>query len=249
MGAMAEGAGNGERSGMPAWAKALLAAVLVGGLIAAYAVLPLSDWIEGFRTWIEGLGPIGWVVFVFAYAFAVTALVPGGLVTLAAAVAFGLWAFPLVVIGATLGAGMSFLAGRYLARERVRRLIADRPKLRAVDQAIKEEGWKIVGLLRLSPVVPFSLQNWVLGATAAEFGPYMLATFFGIMPGTLLYVWIGSIGGAAAAGEEASTLQYVFFGIGILATLAVTVLVGRKASARLKQHGVEEPEQGDGTIA
>ncbi|WP_417514687.1 TVP38/TMEM64 family protein [Minwuia sp.] len=229
-----------KSGGMPGWLKIVAGLAVLVAIIAAYSVLPIADWIEAFRTWIEGLGPVGWVVFALVYAFAVLALVPGALLTLAAGVAFGLWGFPIVVIGATIGAGMSFLAGRYLVRERVQRVIQQRPKLRAIDAAIEEDGWKIVALLRLSPVVPFSLQNWVFGTTAVGFFPYLLATFFGIMPGTLLYVWIGSLGGAAAAGEEASALKYVFFGVGIVATLIVTILVGRKASAKLKEHGLEE---------
>jgi uncharacterized membrane protein YdjX (TVP38/TMEM64 family) len=225
---------------MPGWLKIIVGLAVIAGLFAAYSALPVAEWIEAFRDWTEEQGPVGWIVFILVYAFAVTALVPGSFLTLAAGVAFGLWGFPLVVTGATLGAAMSFLAGRYLVRNRVRQTIQERPKLRAIDAAIGEDGWKIVGLLRLSPLVPFSLQNWVFGATSVSFWPYFLASLFGIMPGTLLYVWIGSLGGAAAGGGEASTLKYVFFGVGILATLVVTVLVGRKANAKLKEHGVAD---------
>lgn len=225
---------------MPGWLKLIIGLGLIAGFFVVYSLLPIAAWIEAFRTWTESQGPVGWVVFVLVYAFAVLALVPGSFLTLAAGVAFGLWGFPLVIAGAIMGAAMSFLAGRYLVRDRVRKTIEERPKLRAIDAAIGEDGWKIVGLLRLSPLVPFSLQNWVFGATSVGFGPYFLASFFGIMPGTLLFVWIGSLGGAAAGGEEASTLKFVFFGIGILATLVVTVLVGRKANAKLKEHGVAD---------
>lgn len=226
--------------GNPVWIRWAAGLAAVAGLVAAYAFLPVAEWIEMFRAWIEGLGPVGWFVFMAVYAVAVLALVPGSFLTLAAGVAFGLWGFPLVAGGAIAGAALAFLAGRYLVRERVRAAIAERPRLRAIDTAIGEEGWKIVALMRLSPLVPFSLQNWVFGATSVGFLPYFLATSFGILPGTLLYVWIGSLGGAAASAEEADSLKFVFFGIGILATLIVTVLVGRKASAKLKQHGLGE---------
>ena len=85
-------------------------------------------------------------------------------------------------------------------------------------------------------------QNWVLGATSVKFWPHLIATFFCIMPGTLLYIWIGSLGGSAASGDGGSTAQYVLFGVGIIATLAVTILVGRKAKAKLKEHGVEDED-------
>lgn len=240
---MATDAGR-TKGGMPVWLKAVIGVAVVAAVIAAYSILPVAEWIEMFRAWVEAVGPVGWVVFALFYAFAVLALVPGSFITLAAGLAFGLWGFPVVVVGATLGAGMAFLAGRYLVRARVRSTIEERPKLRAIDSAIGEEGWKIVALMRFSPLVPFSLQNWVFGATSVGFWPYLLASFFGIMPGTLLYVWIGSLGGAAAGGEDASTLKYVFFGVGILATLIVTVLVGRKANAKLKEHGVADDGAG-----
>ena len=226
------------RQGLP-WMKIGIGVLAVAALFAAYSFLPVQEWMESFRAWIEELGPLGWAIFIVAYALACLVLFPGSLLTLAAGVAWGLWGFPLVVVGATIGAGLAFLAGRYFAQERVEKMIADRPKLRAVNAAIEEEGWKTVGLLRLSPAVPFSLQNWVLGATSVGFVPYILATFFGIMPGSLLYVWIGSLGGEAGSGGG-STAKYAFFAIGILATLVVTILVGRKARQKLEEHGVAE---------
>ncbi|WP_299593353.1 VTT domain-containing protein [uncultured Tateyamaria sp.] len=129
---------------------------------------------------------------------------------------------------------MAFLVGRHLVRVMVERKINDYPKFKAVDAAIEDEGWKVVDLLRPSPTVPFSLQNWFLGTTKVGFLPYVVATFAGIMPGTLLYVWIGSLG--ANAGGEGPTAKYILFGVGLIATLAVTILVGRKAKAKLDEH-------------
>ncbi|CTQ33023.1 TVP38/TMEM64 family protein [Jannaschia rubra] len=215
---------------------ALIAAAIVA-LIAAYALLPVQDWAEAFRRWLGGLGAAGWVAFIVIYAVATLCLVPGSLLTIAGGLAFGLWAFPLVLVGATLGAGISFLAGRYLVRDRVADRIDRNDRLRAIDGAIADDGWKVVGLLRLSPAIPFSLQNWALGATRVAFWPYLLATFFGIMPGTLLYVWIASLG---AGGGDGGPLRWVFFAVGIAATLAVTVLVGRKARAKLAEKGLSE---------
>ena len=109
-----------------------------------------------------------------------------------------------------------------------------------MNEAIKEEGWKVVGLMRFSPAVPFSLQNWLFGVTKVDFIPYILATFFGIMPGTLLYVWIGSIGATAASGTDTSTAKIAFLVIGIIATLVVTVFIGKKAKAKLEIHGLDK---------
>lgn len=203
-------------------------------LVGAYAVLPVQQWSDAFRGWLEDLGPAGWLAFVAVYAVGTLALVPGSLLTIAGGLAFGLWAFPLVIAGATIGAGTAFLAGRYLVRDAVSAKIAANPRMRAIDAAIAEEGWKVVGLLRLSPALPFSLQNWILGATRVDFWPYLAATFFGIMPGTLLYVWIASLGAGGGGGPA----KWAFFAVGIAATLAVTVLIGRKARAKLAEHGL-----------
>lgn len=155
-------------------------------------------------------------------------------------IAYGLWGFPIVVIGATIGAGLSFLAGRYLLSGQVDKALGHRPIYKALNEAIKEEGWKVVGLMRFSPAVPFSLQNWLFGVTKVGFFPYILATFFGIMPGTLLYVWIGSIGGSVAGSDDTSTAKIAFLVIGILATLVVTIFIGKKAKAKLQVHGLDQ---------
>jgi len=213
--------------------------VLLAGLFAAYRFLPIAQWVENFRQWIEGLGAAAWIIFIAVYAIAVICMVPGSLLTLAAGVAFGLWGFPIVLAGAIIGATGAFLLARYAFRNSVQKRIGENRTFSAIDGAIADEGWKVVGLMRLSPAIPFSLQNWLLGLTSVNLGSYVLASFFGMMPGTLLYVWIGSLGGSAAEGEG-STIKYAFFAVGILATLLVTWIIGKKASAKLNEHGVAE---------
>lgn len=228
----ADPASDGKKS-VP-WMKIAIGVAALITLVVAYRLLPLQEWVTAFQEWVQGFGMLGWFIFIVVYAVTAFLLVPGSLLTLAAGVIWGLAAFLIVVVGATLGSAISFLAARYLFHDKVQAKVKDYPKFRAVNDAIGEEGWKVVGLLRLSPALPFSLQNWFLGVTPVGFWPAQIATFFGIMPGTLLYVWIGSLGGSAASGE-ASTLKYVVFGIGILATLVVTWFVTKKAQAKLKE--------------
>jgi len=209
------------------WIKRGIYLSLFVGLLILYRFLPLNEWITSFRIWVQG------------YAIASFILIPGALLTITAGIAFGLWGFFIVVAGATLGAGMSFLAARYLFREKVETTLSKKPLFNAINEAIKEEGWKVVGLMRFSPAMPFSLQNWLFGVTAVKFVPYILATLFGIMPGTLLYVWIGSIGANAAEGST-STAKLAFLVVGILATLIVTIFIGKKAKEKLAVHGLDE---------
>ena len=222
-----------ETKSGPNWKTIALVAAGAVALFAAYWFLPVGDWIKTFQDWVKGYGAIGIVVFVVVYALTTFALVPGSFLTLAAGVIWGLWSFPIVIVAATLGSALSFLAARYAFHDKVQAKVEEYPKFKAVNEAIREEGWRVVGLLRLSPALPFSLQNWFLGITPVGFWPAQIATFFGIMPGTLLYVWIGSLGNAA--GEGASTAKYVVFAIGIAATLAVTIIVTKKARAKMAE--------------
>lgn len=222
------------------------AGAVVLGLFAAWTFLPLSAWLESFTGWIEGLGLWGAALFAAVYAVATVLLVPGSVLTLGAGVTYGLWGFPVVAVGATVGAMLAFLVGRYAARRRVEARLANDRRFRAVDQAVEDEGWKIVALLRLSPLLPFNLQNYLYGITKVRFLPYSLATFFGILPGTLMYVYFGAAGRAALTGGEDSgdgTLTWIFFAVGLLATVAATVLVAKKAKAKLDDIGVAEGDE------
>ena len=212
-------------------------------LVAAWIVLPLETWLEQFRAWVQSQGARGAIVFGVVYIIATVAMAPAAPFTIAAGLAYGLWAFPLVIVSATLGACAAFLTGRHLARRCVAGMIERRPRLAAIDRAVAEEGWKIVALMRLSPVVPFNLQNYFFGVTRVGFVAYAVATFFAIMPGALLYIWIGSIGAAAAEGGG-GPVQWTFFALGLLATIAVTVIVARRARRRLARAGLDEGSDG-----
>ncbi len=223
------------------------AIAVVAGFVAVWSLLPVAVWIEAFRSWVQLQGLFGHVMFILVYVAATIVLAPASALTLAAGVAFGLAGFPTVILGATLGAGAAFLIGRYGARDWVERQMAGSPTFKAVDRAIESEGWKIVGLMRLSPLVPFNLQNYFFGATKVGFWPYLVTSFFGIMPGTLLYVWIGSLGANAglsggmppSGDSSAATIKLVALGAGLIATAVVTVIVSRKANQMLREVGVE----------
>lgn len=209
--------------------------LLVAALIAGWLTLPIKEWLEAFQEWIKSLGAWGVAAFAAVYIVAVVLLVPASALTLAAGLAFGVWGFPLVVGAATVGAGLAFLVARYLARDKVKKFVEQRPKLKAVDQAVTEGGWKIVGLLRLSPLVPFNLQNYLFGVTDIGFYPYLATTFVGIMPGSLLYVLLGALGHGDGKG---AVWKWSFFAVGILATAITAVIIARKAKAKLAQSGL-----------
>ena len=179
---------------------------------------------------INGLGPAGPIAFVAGYAIACVALVPASLLTLAAGAIFGLvWGTIYTLIGASIGATLAFLVARYAARGLVERRLADNPRFAAIVRAVGAEGLKIVTLLRLSPVVPFSLLNYALGVTRVRLVDYLVG-MIGIIPGTFLYVYYGKVGGDLATRGSAKSALLI---VGLIATIAVTVLITRAARRAL----------------
>lgn len=200
----------------------------------------LGGYIPQFAAWVDGLGLWGPAVFVAGYAVATVAFIPGSLLTLAAGAIFGLAEGVLYVfLGAALGSASAFLLARYSLRGRVERWIAGSPRFQAVDRAIGREGWKIVVLLRLSPIFPYNLLNYALGLTKVRFVHYIVAAF-GMLPGTLLYVYYGRVLGdvAALAGGvelERGPGDWALLILGLIATVAVTTLVTQRARRALKE--------------
>jgi len=221
--------------GVHRWLSWLGLALLLAGALLLWSLLPVREWLEALRIWILGLGFAGIAAFVAIYIVGAVMLAPVVLLTVMAGFAYGFWGLPIVLVAATTGAAFAFLIARYLARERVRAAMARRRDLAALDRAVAEEGWKIVGLLRLSPLVPFNLQNYAFGATGIPFMHFVAATFFGIIPGTALYIYLGVLGGAAG---EAGPLKWAFFALGLIATIAVTALIARKARQKLREAGL-----------
>jgi uncharacterized membrane protein YdjX (TVP38/TMEM64 family) len=218
-------------------------ALAIAAIFAAARLLPLASWLEVFNRWVGDLGFAGMVLFAVVYALATVLLLPGSLLTLAGGATFGLLrGFVTVWIGATLGAALAFLVSRYLAREPVESWIQSKPSFLAVDQAVAKQGWKIVLLTRLSPVFPFNFQNYAYGLTRVSFWHYALASWLGMAAGTFLYVYLGTLGKsgleAAAGTEGVQGLKLVIQAIGLLATVAVTILITRTARRALKEAGV-----------
>ncbi|MBA3961522.1 MAG: TVP38/TMEM64 family protein [Chthoniobacterales bacterium] len=217
-------------------------ALLVGLILLSVAIsfLPVGQWVKSFTGWVRHLGVAGAFVFVGVYAVAAVLFLPGAIFTIAAGLVYGIAGGTAVaLVGATLGASLAFLTGRYLLRKRIESSFKKNKKFAAIDKAIGKQGWKIVGLLRLSPLIPFNASNYFYGITSIGFVPYVLASFCGMLPGTLLYVYLGAIGQAGIGGGKKghSPLEWTFLGVGLLATIGVTVFVSRLAKKALKEKG------------
>jgi len=209
-------------------------------LSIAVSFLPVAQWVKAFTDWIRHLGLAGAFIFIGVYALGAVLFLPGAILTIAAGLVYGIAGGTAVSLaGATLGAGLAFLVARYLVRGRIEEFARKNRRFGAIDDAIGQEGWKIVGLLRLSPLIPFNVSNYFYGVTSIGFWPYLLASCVGMLPGTVLYVYLGAIGQAGLEGGKKgySPLQWTFLGIGLLATFAVTVFVSRMAKKALRKSG------------
>lgn len=215
-------------------------------LVIVVRALPLERAMQALTGWIAGLGWWGSFLYGVMYVGATVLLIPGAVITMTAGALFGLWRGTLLVsLASTTGAALAFLLARSLARGRVAQLAQHSPKFHAIDQAIGEGGWKIVALLRLSPAVPFNVQNYLYGLTPIGFWPYVLASWLAMLPGTFLYVYIGHLTGVAVGGTRAYTpAEWGMLGVGLLATVAVTVYLARLARQKLReQTTIVAPEE------
>jgi len=214
------------------------------GFSALFYFFDIQGALREALAWIDGLGAAGAAVFILVYICATVLFLPGSVLTLGAGVLFGVVRGSVVVsIAATLGATAAFLAGRYLARDWVSRRIEGDARFKAIDRAVAGEGFKIVGLTRLSPVFPFNLLNYAFGLTRVSLRDYVLASWLGMMPGTVMYVYIGSLAGdlasLGAGGRVRTPLEWVLYGVGLLAAMAVTFHVTRIARTALRER-IEE---------
>lgn len=190
--------------------------------------------------WLEHLGFWAPVVFVLLYIGSCVALIPAAVLTVGAGAVFGLVKGAILVsIGATLGATAAFLVGRHFARGWVTRKFGRHPAFAAIDRAVGEEGWKIVFLTRLAPVFPFFLMNYIYGLTRVRLRHFVTATWLGIMPGSTLFVYIGSL--ARTGGEDNSPIRWVVRGFIVLTSIIALVFIGRIARRALARR-VEQPE-------
>lgn len=215
-------------------AKWLISAGVVMALAMAAWYFPVQELFTRLLRWIDGLGWWGPAFFIASYVVATVLLIPGSALTLGAGAVFGFgWALLWVSAGSTLGATAAFLVGRYFAREWVAKKVQGNERFAAIDCAISREGWKIVGLTRLSPLFPFTVLNYAFSLTSIKLRDYVLASWLGMMPGMFLYVYLGSLAQIRAGRHERTPAEWALYGIGLVATLGVTILVTRLARREL----------------
>ncbi|KAI5073471.1 hypothetical protein GOP47_0011484 [Adiantum capillus-veneris] len=209
----------------------------VGGIgIASYIYREhINAFLIDFSDFIEGYGAAGYALFVAVYAGLEVLAIPAIPLTMSAGLLFGTFTGTIIVsISGTIAATAAFLIARYLARDRILKLAAGNKKFLAIDKAIGEKSFRVVALLRLSPLLPFSLGNYLYGLTSVKLLPYVLGSWLGMLPGTWAYVSAGAVGRALIQQEAKNPFsggreQLLTLGVGLLITLSVAAYVTRLA--------------------
>ena len=222
-------------------AKPVLLALFIVGMLTAVVLLPVRDWLTAALLWTETHRYLSWMLFIALYLIATVLVIPGTILTLAAGFTFGVPVGAMLVsAGSLAGACAAFVVGRFFARDWVAGRIATWRTFDALDKAAGRTGFTIVLLTRLSPLFPFNLLNYAFGLTAVRFRDYLFASWIGMAPAIVLYVYIGSAAQSLtelADGDiEAGVSGRVLFGAGLIATLILTVFITRKARRVLAQH-------------
>lgn len=227
--------------------KAGLLIVALAALALIFKALPMTRYMGFALQWAGGLGNWGPVVAAAIYVPACVLLIPGSALTLGIGFLFGVVPGMIAVsAGSTLGACCSFLIGRRLARGWTERKMAGNERFAAISVAVARQGFLIVLLTRLSPLFPFNVLNYAFGLTSISFWRYALASWLGMLPGGLLYVYLGagarSLAEVTAGNVEGGMAGRAFFWFGLLATLGVTMVVTRLARRALQSCVDTEPE-------
>jgi uncharacterized membrane protein YdjX (TVP38/TMEM64 family) len=218
----------------PPWLKIGLGALFIAALVglAIHFLAPMADWEGLVEDWVEASGVFGVLVFSAIFVVATLLLLPAAVLNIAAGALFGLgWGVGVVMAASMVAAVIAFLIARHLLRERIKKHYTRTGTPAAIDKALRSEGWKAVALLRLSPIVPFAVKNYLFGVSRVRMRDYLIGTFLGKLPGAIILTALGTTGRAAMdlKGPE----RWGLIGAGIVATVLVSWLIGRSAKRRL----------------
>ena len=214
----------------------LFIALIVVALVVSGFLLPIKDYPIQLAEWARGTGALGVTVFILAYIVSTILGLPGAILTLAAGFAYGpAWGLVVASPASVVGATCAFLLGRTLLHDWAVRRVGQSARIRSIDAAVAHDGFKLVLLLRLSPLFPFNVLNYALSLSRVSLPTYVAASFLGMLPGTAMYVYLGSLAPAAAeltsAGGGGKSLRTALYAAGLIATIAVAV-VGTRAARR-----------------
>ncbi len=214
--------------------RTLAAAAAAVALLAAARLAPVGGWLREAEGGIRAMGSAGLVLYGAFYAAALLLFVPGTLLAIGAGFLFGVARGVAVILAAsTVSAALAFTIVRRFARAPVERLARRDHRLAAVDRAIVREGWKVVVLLRLSPLFPFGFSSYLYGLTRLRLAPFLTASGLALLPRAFLAASLGAATASLERGRGRGPWEWALLAAGIAATLAATLLLARRAAEEL----------------
>lgn len=223
--------------------KILMVLLLVAIIALASIALSRHNHLQTILLWVEENQVAGGFVFITIYVVCTVLFIPPSILSVAAGAVFGFWiGSALVWTGGIIGESLSFLVGRFLFQDFVREKTRQYPSWLAVEAALREDGWKVVALLRVSPLLPFTVLNYALGVSSLPFSQYFWPSTIGILPTTVVFVYLGTLAKDLTAlmqhETEASppkTAQIIFFVVSAVLCCIVLVAVGYYAKRALQK--------------
>jgi uncharacterized membrane protein YdjX (TVP38/TMEM64 family) len=213
---------------------ALVGIAVVLCIVGAASGSSFTSWLSDFSATLRAYGLPGVSLFLGMYVAGTMVLVPAWTFSLAAGLLYGVWGIPLSWAAMMAGAGIAFPLARGVLAGPVQRAIRQKPRLRLVADVIDQEGWRMVLLIRVSGIVPFGLQNYVLGVTRIDFLPFLLASAIGVLPSILLYAGAGAFGQATFSAPETTSLKTAVLALSALAAVALVLVTARRIREKLK---------------
>lgn len=220
--------------------KVIISVIVLAALMVASYVFPVKEWWIFFIEWIQANPEIASVAYVVAYILATVLMIPGSIITLAGGYVFGvIYGSVLVSIASCTGALIAFLLGRTVLRSWVETQADKMPRFKAFDKALERKGFFLVLLVRLSPIFPFNLLNYMLGLSGVSVKNFLIASWLGMLPGTVAYVYLGSVSRDLAAifsGDlETGITGKILMVVGIVSSLLIVWFSAKMASKALNQ--------------
>lgn len=226
-------------------------ALIIAALMGASFIWPVAEWMQALIVWVRASGMWGAAAFAAIYVATAVLLMPASILTLGAGFVYGpYWGTLLVSPVSVLAAFVAFSLARGKLRPWVMAKVGGNKNFAAVDGAVGDQGFKIVMLLRLSPLFPYNFLNYMLGLTGVKAKSYVLASFIGMLPATFLYTYLGSLVPsvtelASAPKQGADAAQNIFMWVGFAVTVMVTTYVTIISRRALKatMTSIEEDEK------
>jgi uncharacterized membrane protein YdjX (TVP38/TMEM64 family) len=203
-----------------------------------------SAWMEQGMLWIEQSGWVGWIWFIILYTLSCVFFLPGSVLSFGAGAVYGFWSGTLLVsLGSVAGALANFVSTRYLLRGWMARKFSKSRKFQALDHAAAMDGWKLVMLTRISPILPHSLVSCAFGLSRISLVRYLLASWIGFLPISAAYAYGGAvIGRAAKGGLHQGPWAWAAYTMELAITVFITVWITRFAQKALRNYAPEVAE-------